>query len=239
MFCDFRCPVAIKKWFDPNCDRDTQRAFTSEVMILRNLRHPNIVQFFEACFDVPHLCLITELLPTSLFDVLYSTQIDLDDSRICTIAMDIARALIYLHGQTPQIIHRDLKPANVLLDRTWKAKLCDFGLAVQLPDQRCAGTVAYMAPELLDPVARFHAKVDVYAFGVILNEMLSRRIPFQGATEKEIQNRIRNGERPELSLSADPRLQSLIQKCWNSEADARPTMEAVHDALQKYLKLKD
>ncbi len=59
--------------------------------------------------------------------------------RVVALATDLARALVYLHSRKPAVIHRDIKPANCLLDRAWKLKLCDFGLAANSRAQQGAG----------------------------------------------------------------------------------------------------
>jgi serine/threonine-protein kinase CTR1 len=68
--------------------------------------------------------------------------------RILGLALDIARCFVYLHTRKPAVIHRDIKPANFLVDRAWRVKICDFGLAANSKKQRGAGTPSYMAPEL-------------------------------------------------------------------------------------------
>ena len=213
----------------------TLREFHAELLTVRRLRHPNIVPFYAASAQPPDLCLVMELLPTSLFDVLHNARLPIDDHRLCAMALDIARALLYLHAQTPPIIHRDVKPANLLLDRAWRVKLCDFGLASALPHQRHAGTVAYMAPELLDPDGTFNAAVDVYAFGVVLNEMLSGRVPFETIDDNAIRRRVMQGDRPIIPISCPLPLRRLIESCWQHDARKRPIMADVHDRLQHYL----
>ena len=79
----------------------------------------------------------------------------------------------YLHGRTPLVIHRDLKPLNCLLHEG-HLKLCDFGLASE--KSRTVGTPHYMAPELLLDKP-YSAKVDVFAFGIMLWEMFTRQLP--------------------------------------------------------------
>jgi len=94
-------------------------------------------------------------------------------------ASDVTRALAYLHTRSPPVIHRDIKPGNLLIDRAWKVKLADFGLAFSERAKQGAGTPQYMAPELLNG-DEFGHKVDVYALGMVLYEILTRTVPFDG-----------------------------------------------------------
>ena len=87
------------------------------------------------------------------------------------IASGIARALAYLHAQSPPLVHRDLKPANVLLDEGYNAKLADFGISrdvrLEATMTQNVGTPRYSAPELLRR-ERYDEKVDVWSLGCVL-----------------------------------------------------------------------
>ncbi|KAG2489133.1 hypothetical protein HYH03_012359 [Edaphochlamys debaryana] len=109
-------------------------------------------------------------------------------------AAEVARALLHLHAGG--IVHGDLKPGNVVLKasrtdrRGFTAKVCDFGLCHLLPDgvksiDTCTwGTLSYMAPEAM--VGHVGKPADVWSFGVILNELLTRQLPYGGETEQAI-----------------------------------------------------
>jgi serine/threonine protein kinase len=191
------------------------------------------VQFLGACSKPPNLAMVMEYLPFSLFDVLHGDRANtpLDRTRVLALAADIARAFVYLHSRKPAVIHRDIKPANFLLDRAWRVKLCDMGLASN--NQSGAGTPAYMAPELLVPEARgYNEKVDVYAFGVLLNEMVGRQQPFKGWEVGQIVSAVLAGQRPDVPLSCPRPLQDIITQCWQQQAAARPSFERVLQLLK-------
>lgn len=125
---------------------------------------------------------------------------------------------------------RDLKPHNLLLDRAWKVKLCDFGLAGSC--QAGVGTPAYMAPELFTGDL-FTDKVDVYAFGVVLNEMLCRRAPFFGIEPKRISELVQRGDRPDIAPSIPDDVKKLIQACWAPDASLRPDFKRMQTQLSE------
>ncbi|KXZ43570.1 hypothetical protein GPECTOR_87g433 [Gonium pectorale] len=209
-------PVAIKKWFDPNHSDQMVQEFREEVMTLAELRHPNVMQFLGACMKPPQLAMVTEHMPFSLHSVLYGGQVDLDKRKIVAMAQDIARAFIYLHSRRPAIVHRDIKPANFLVDRAWKVKVCDFGLASNSKAQAGAGTPQYMAPELWEN-SHYNEKVDVYAFGVLLNELIAREPPFSGVPLLEV-------------------LSDIIKRCWDGTSSARPSFLQISELLKEAAK---
>lgn len=109
------------------------------------------------------------------------------------IALDAARGLEYLHEHcNPPVIHRDLKSSNILLDSNYNAKISDFGLAITVGGQnknniKLSGTLGYVAPEyLLD--GKLTEKSDVYAFGVVLLELLMGRKPIEKMAPAQCQS---------------------------------------------------
>jgi len=226
------CPVAIKRWFDPKLTEAQIQEFREEVMILNELKHPNIALMIGACQKLPNLSIVMEYLPKCLHEILHESTIEVDRKRVINLCLDMCYAFNYLHSRKPVVIHRDIKPANFLVDRAWKVKLCDFGLASGRKSG--AGTPAYMAPELLRQGA-YNESVDVYAFGVMLNEMLARMVPFDGCSPFDIKEKVLAGERPPIPLSCNKPLKALIEACWSERAADRPTFESVTSTLKDML----
>lgn len=141
-------------------------------------------------------------------------------------------ALSCLFGRRkPTIVHRDIKPANFLVDRAWRVKVCDFGLASNSRQQAGAGTPAYMAPELLQGKP-YNEKADIYALGVVLNEMGARRQPFDGLPPGEIRAAVLAGQRPEVPLTCPKPLSELIRQCWHDDQTQRPSAAKVLETLK-------
>ena len=226
-------PVAVKRWFFPrgHPEDGIRKDFRGEVSTLARLRHPNVVQCFAASARAPDLLAVLEYLPHSLHAVLHESGVKLDRRRALDLLKDIARALCYLHSLHPPVVHRDVKPSNFLVDRAWKVKICDFGLAVDpLPG---AGTPAYMAPELFQNGAQCGPSADVYAFGILMWEVLTRELPFGGMGAGAIRAAVLSGERPEVPLSCPTGLGDLMRDCWEEDPAQRPECSAILQRLKE------
>ncbi|KAI8464201.1 MAG: kinase-like domain-containing protein, partial [Monoraphidium minutum] len=159
--------------------------FEREIAILASIRHPNVVNFIGACHRARTRCLVTEYCARGSLDkLLHKSGVPLDLPKRIEFALDIARGMACLHAQQPVIIHRDLKTANLLVSARFEVKVADFGLsrikdATHLQNSRAGleGTIEYAAPEVLrgEP---YTEKCDVWSFGVVLWELLTRARPY-------------------------------------------------------------
>ncbi|KAI5665731.1 hypothetical protein M9H77_15584 [Catharanthus roseus] len=155
--------------------------FDAEIKTLGRLRHPNLVTLIGYHASETEMFLIYNYLPGgNLEKYIQERSTRAVDWRILhKIALDIARALAYLHDQcVPRVLHRDVKPSNILLDEDYNAYLSDFGLARLLGTSEThattgvAGTFGYVAPEYA-MTCRVSDKADVYSYGVVLLELIS------------------------------------------------------------------
>ncbi|PWA62618.1 concanavalin A-like lectin/glucanase domain-containing protein [Artemisia annua] len=188
-----------------NQSRDGIKEFQTEVDILSKIQHPNVINLLGYCVYDETRLLVYELMPNGSLDTqLHGPSCGSNLTWHCRmkIALDTARGLEYLHEHCkPSVIHRDLKTSNILLDSNYNAKLSDFGLAVMDGASRekikLSGTLGYVAPEyLLD--GKLTDKSDVYAFGVVLLELLLRRRPVEKLAPSECQS-IVNWAMPHLT----------------------------------------
>ncbi|GIL59744.1 hypothetical protein Vafri_14487 [Volvox africanus] len=218
------------------------RCFAQELEVLSRCQHPNVVRLLAACVDAPRLCLVLELMETSLERVIYGdpTAPLMPLEKVLHIAISVAAALAYLH---PTIIHRDLKPANVLINDPQSdrpvVKLTDFGLArlrvtVMPTEHPDAGTPAYMAPECFDVQDNVVThKADIFSLGVLLWEMLVCKRPWEGLVNPLAVALMvaYNGARLTLSDLGDdrcpPKLARLIEACWERDPARRPAAAEV------------
>jgi len=170
-------PVAIKKLF---IDLSESHLMEREYRMLKELHHPNIVQFLGLCLHETGIYLVTEYVEHGdLFDLLIFSQTQVSWKDKLKIALQIAQACFYLHSKN--IMHRDLKGLNVLIGENYKVKLCDLGLATVLESKKSQrttirGTDQWMAPEILmgEP---YGFPADVFSYGIVLTELITQQPP--------------------------------------------------------------
>ncbi|KAK9071522.1 hypothetical protein SSX86_010091 [Deinandra increscens subsp. villosa] len=171
--------VAVKKLaIGSNTAKDN---FESEVRVISNVHHRNLIRLLGCCSKGPELLLVLEYMANgSLEKYLYGEKRgSLNWKQRFDIIFGTARGLAYLHEQYHvTIIHRDIKPSNILLDTDFQPKIADFGLARLLPEDqthistRFAGTLGYTAPEYAIH-GQLSEKVDTYSFGIVVLEIVS------------------------------------------------------------------
>jgi eukaryotic-like serine/threonine-protein kinase len=223
-------------------DDASRTRFRSEAMALSRLNHPAIGTVFDFDSQDGLDFIVMEFVPGATLAARLSLGPLAEDEAV-PIALQIAEALEAAHEQG--IVHRDLKPANVMVTDRGRVKVLDFGIALRvdldagrgatLTGKGPVGTVAYMAPEQLlgnKPDAR----ADVFAFGVVLYEMVTGANPFHAPTMPAIMNAILNQPaaaprrlRPELSSAAE----AVILRCLEKEPRRRyPTTKDLSAELR-------
>ncbi|XAR73584.1 Non-specific serine/threonine protein kinase [Bertholletia excelsa] len=157
--------------------------FESEVRLISNVHHRNLIRLLGCCNKGPQLLLVYDYMANGSLDkFLYGeSRGTLNWKQRFDIIFGMARGLAYLHDQFHvRIIHRDIKSSNILLDDEFQPKIADFGLARLLPEDRShlstkfAGTLGYIAPEYAIH-GQLTEKVDSYSFGVVVLEIVSGR----------------------------------------------------------------
>ncbi|KAF5177180.1 Serine/threonine-protein kinase STY13 [Thalictrum thalictroides] len=221
--------------------------FAREIAMMSRVKHANLVKFIGACKD-PYMVIITELLPgMSLRKHLINIRPQKLDLRVAiSYALDISRAMECLHANG--IIHRDLKPDNLLLTENQKSvKLADFGLAREesVTEMMTAetGTYRWMAPELYSTVTlrqgekkHYNNKVDVYSFGIVLWELLTNRMPFEGMSNLQAAYAAAFKQvRPNLPEDIPAELAFIIQSCWVEDPNVRPSFSQIIRMLNTFL----
>jgi len=242
-------PVAVKILIPKAFSLEARDHFKNECELLENLRHPNICRLFGYTFDEQNACLVMELAELgSLYSILRDTTNCpmLPWKLRLSIAKDIAAGVYILHSRVPPIIHRDLKSCNVLLRGNWEAFVVDFGLAKikfdsQIANTAQVGSYPWLAPELYEPGELISQAVDVYSFGMILFELLTRQLPWQGLTQYQVCRALDLGHRPVIPDETDcPGVEGcptdyikLMGDCWAQDPADRPIMKSIAFQLAK------
>lgn len=209
--------------------------------------NPKIVEAFKRELTVRLLSEFCE--GGTLFDLVHnSPKLVLSWKQRMKILSDVAKGMNYLHACNPRIFHRDLKSLNILVSEkvgdefdTPILKIADFGMAkIRAAGGNLmtanAGTYHWMAPEVLGGQS-YTEKVDIYSFGIVMYEVVTRRVPFEetGLNPIQVAISVSKGSRPALEFvppeCPEPIL-TLMQACWDQVPENRPSMEQVIQVLK-------
>lgn len=175
-------------------------------------------------------------METSVYDMIHAgAALEIDDRLRLVMARQIAAAMRYLHAHN--VIHRDLKSLNLLVNTRLEIKISDFGLSRVIdknqPMTSNIGTVAWIAPEIFSNKKLYTEKADVYSYGIILWELLTRQMPFAEAEAFTIPVLVTKGKRPTLPKKVPKDYGKLMEKCWHQKGEKRPSFEEIVQRLDE------
>lgn len=226
--------VAVKM-LASDVSHDDAAIFLKEISILSRLSHPSIVGFVGAIISGT-LALVMEYC--ALGNLKQFLQQRLQTSWLVKIRMarQAAEGIAYLHAQNPPIVHRDLKCQNILVTRDGDVKVSDFGISKTISrtmgNASKMGTLNWLAPEVLRGEEIHNTAVDVYAFGMVLYEILmDGKPPYESWQPLQIVRAIDEGQQPNIPDFCDEHYKSLVQMCWTREAQDRPSMHYICERL--------
>jgi serine/threonine protein kinase/tetratricopeptide (TPR) repeat protein len=243
--------VAVKV-LKPELVRDNPELverFVREGEALRELNHPNIVQRLAATSELDDQTgttayyLVMEYVSGGSLREFLEKEGQLPVKRVLQIALELSDALSRAHHLN--IIHRDLKPGNVLLANDGTPRLTDFGIAHVASSPRLTqtgimmGTIAYLSPEACEG-SNLDERTDIWAFGVMLYEMLNGELPFKGGTLTTTLTSILTDPLPDILAQrpdVPPALAALIERMLAKDVEQRmPSMRLIGAEIEAILK---
>ena len=211
-------------------DVNKVRSFFTECEVLHKIDHPNIIKTYGFFFgDKTHEpAILLEYCEANLRKRIKK----LSEAERISVIVDISSAMKRIHSLG--IIHRDLKLENILLDKNNSVKVSDFGLCTFIKNDdetisrtQMAGTLKYMAPELLQERKDYNEKVDVYAFGVVVFKILSKgEYPDVSIAD------IVTGKQAQIPPYFTQFAAKLIKDCWSFKPNDRPSFIEICDRLK-------
>lgn len=209
--------VAIKSFHASADDRENSiksQMALDEMNIMSRLKHQYIIDFYGYIAAPEKIQLAIEYMDNrTLWHFIGHADYTLRKGMYY--ARQIAEALVYLHTQFPVIVHRDIKSENVLLNSQNVAKLGDFGLACKAGRRLdCSGSMGWLAPEIIRE-RKYSAASDVYAFGVLMWELLSRQSPQKDNQPILSIEAILLGYHLPISADCPASFKKLLGDCWH------------------------
>lgn len=217
--------------------------FRKEAQAVASLSHPNIVSVYDVGFEDNFHYIVMEYVdgPNLKAYIREKGRLSIPDS--VNIACQILDGLQHAHEHG--IIHRDIKPHNILFSKDGQVKVTDFGIAVTMnemvelrhqPSNNVVGSVHYIAPELVQGMKATEAS-DIYATGIVLYEMLTGTVPYQGSTPSEVaQKHMQGGAVPphRINESISMELSFIVQRAMRKNPELRyASAQEMRDSLIK------
>uniref|UniRef100_A0A8C3YFQ8 Serine/threonine-protein kinase Nek2 n=1 Tax=Catagonus wagneri TaxID=51154 RepID=A0A8C3YFQ8_9CETA len=217
-----------------------KQMLVSEVNLLRELKHPNIVRYYDRIIDRTNttLYIVMEYCEggdlASVISKGTKERQYLDEEFVLRVMTQLTLALKECHRRSDgghTVLHRDLKPANVFLDGKQNVKLGDFGLARILNHDTSfaktfVGTPYYMSPEQMNRMS-YNEKSDIWSLGCLLYELCALMPPFTAFNQKELAGKIREGKFRRIPYRYSDELNDLITRMLNLKDYHRPSVEEI------------
>lgn len=217
-----------------------KQMLVSEVNLLRELKHPNIVRYYDRIIDRTNttLYIVMEYCEggdlASVISRCIKERRYLEEQFILRVMAQLTLALKECHSRSDgsaTVLHRDLKPANIFLDIKQNVKLGDFGLARILNHDTSfaktfVGTPYYMSPEQINRMS-YNEKSDIWSLGCLLYELCALSPPFTAYNQKELAEKIREGRFRRIPYRYSEELNTLLGKMLNLKDYLRPSVESI------------
>ncbi|MBN1991910.1 MAG: serine/threonine protein kinase [Anaerolineae bacterium] len=219
--------IALKVLFPPpGTGAEILTRFEREARTAARLNHPGIVRVFAVGRAAGYAYMAMTLVEGQTLTTRLAQVGKLDETIAADIAWQIADALYYAHRQG--VVHRDVKSSNILLTSDGRALLTDFGVAQALDDAsltrtgHTVGTPAYMAPEQATGGQTVDGRADLYSLGVVLYQMVTGRVPFEGSTPQVLHAHVYDPPPPPSTVAdVSPAMEAIILRALAKDVSDR------------------
>jgi NIMA (never in mitosis gene a)-related kinase len=221
-----------------------KKQLVTEVNLLRELKHPNIVRYYERIVDKEN-CIIYIIMEFceggDLGNVIKRCKKEgkvVSEDVVWDVLAQILMALEACHSgeltKSGVVLHRDIKPENIFLDSNQMVKLGDFGLSRVLNQHSqndfastYVGTPFYMSPELVNEIA-YDTKSDIWSLGCVVYELCALQPPFQANSQQALYNKISSGKVQRLPSRYSDDLDMLVKSMLQLNQDLRPSAKDLY-----------
>ncbi|KAL5020191.1 hypothetical protein ScPMuIL_003083 [Solemya velum] len=220
-----------------------------ELKQMRDVTSGHLTKFYGLCPDEPNICELIEYCTRgSLQDILSNDAINLDRDFKISLVHDILQGMIYIHNGNIKL-HGRLNSSNCVIDSRFALKVTDFGLLSlrrqEIRSDKMERNLLWVAPEHLrtDPYTDFSQTGDIYSFGIVLFEVLTRNEPYDNEFEEldldDILVTLRKGKQPPFrpinsaSLELEEsKVVKIMEMCWNEDHTERPSFREIRRQLK-------
>ncbi|KAH0613167.1 uncharacterized protein H6S33_009547 [Morchella sextelata] len=213
--------VAVKQVRLADLPKSELRVIMLEIDLLKNLNHPNIVQYHGFVKTTDSLYIILEYCENGSLHSICKNFGKFPENLVGLYMTQVLHGLLYLHDQG--VIHRDIKGANILTTKEGLVKLADFGVATRttgLSDSSVVGTPYWMAPEVIE-LAGATTSSDIWSVGCTVVELLDGKPPYHKLASMQALFRIVNDDHPPLPEGASPAVRDFLMQCFQKDPNLR------------------
>eukprot|EP01025_Chloroclados_australasicus_P033324 TRINITY_DN3394_c0_g3_i2.p1 TRINITY_DN3394_c0_g3~~TRINITY_DN3394_c0_g3_i2.p1 ORF type:complete len:1167 (-),score=114.54 TRINITY_DN3394_c0_g3_i2:813-4313(-) len=222
--------VAVKQISLAGIQNEQLAGIVQEIELLKSLKHPNIVKYFNSFLSKRHLYILLEYMDNgTLSQVLKPGEFgSLAEPLVAMYIIQVLEGLMYLHQQG--VVHRDIKGANILMSKAGDVKLADFGVATTRDEIEAAGTLSdqvvgtpyWMAPEVIEMTSVTSA-CDIWSVGCLIIELLTGSPPYYDLQPMSALYRIVQDDNPPLPRAITLDLRDFLLKCFQKDPQNRPS----------------
>ncbi len=221
--------VAVKTLRNEHVSDDNVEGLLGEAWLVGSLEHPNVVPIYDLGLDETGAPLLVmkriegDTWSDLLCDKAATKRHSLDRDPLefhLRVLIQVCNAIHFAHSRN--VVHRDIKPDNVMVGDFGEVYVLDWGVATRPgPVRHVAGTLVYMAPEMLGGLGDITVRTDVYLLGALLHEVLTGHAPHEGDTMQAMVSSIILST-PKLPTGVPPELAALVVKCMSRDPEERP-----------------